>query len=304
MEDKPDEAIAIIQRIVAADPDITDAYFSMGNICFQNQRFAEAAGYFRQVLERKPDDTFAAINAALSYEGQGKLDEAEAFLLEYIAQGFEESQIYFMLGNLNFIRKRYDKADGFLERSLALNAESSTSHNLLAAIAIVRGDLDVAERHLDEAEKLNAGLANIAYNRAQIAEQRGELGQAESEYLRELERNPKHFKAMYNLARVYRMTGRETNELEYLNKCLAEDPDFPLTYFYLARLNLRQGHRYEEAIVWVNKGIELKPDPAELPLGYFLLADLYNRLGDQARSDEYARKGQAAAEAAKAPSGD
>ncbi len=37
----------------------------------------------------------------------------------------------------------------------------------------------------------------------------------------------------------------------------------------------------------------------DLPLGYFLLADLYNRLGDSARSLEYARKGQAAAEAAK-----
>ena len=29
----------------------------------------------------------------------------------------------------------------------------------------------------------------------------------------------------------------------------------------------------------VNKGIDLKPERSELPLGYFLLADLYNRLG-------------------------
>jgi hypothetical protein len=41
-----------------------------------------------------------------------------------------------------------------------------------------------------------------------------------------------------------------------------------------------------------NRGIELRPDPKDLPLGYFLLADLYSRLGDSARSAEYARKGQ------------
>jgi hypothetical protein len=56
----------------------------------------------------------------------------------------------------------------------------------------------------------------------------------------------------------------------------------------------------QEAIELVKKGIALRPSPAELPLGYFLLADLYNRVGDSALSAENARKGQAAAEAAKA----
>jgi tetratricopeptide (TPR) repeat protein len=103
--------------------------------------------------------------------------------------------------------------------------------------------------------------------------------------------------AMYNLARVYRLAGNEGQESVYLSKCLETEPSFPLTYFYLARLNLRRGERYEEAIAWVKKGIDLKPEAAELPLGYFLLADLYNRLGDNARSEEYALKGQAAAAA-------
>jgi len=43
----------------------------------------------------------------------------------------------------------------------------------------------------------------------------------------------------------------------------------------------------------VKKGLELKPDKENLPLGYFLLADLYNRLGDYNRSEECARQGQA-----------
>ena len=70
------------------------------------------------------------------------------------------------------------------------------------------------------------------------------------------------------------------------------NPDFPLSYFYLARLHLNRGQDFEEAVRLVKQGIELKPDTEDLPLGYFLLADLYNRLGDDARSADYARKGQ------------
>jgi hypothetical protein len=40
----------------------------------------------------------------------------------------------------------------------------------------------------------------------------------------------------------------------------------------------------------------LKPTKKDLPLGYFLLADLYNRLGQQAKSAEYARQGRALVE--------
>jgi len=295
MSGKPDEAITIIKQIITADPDIVDAYFSIGNIYFQNQRFKEALGYFQQVLGRKPDDSFAAINVILSYEAIGEFDEAERFALDYMAKGFEESQIYFMLGNMNFLRKKYDKSAAYLEKTLSLSAGSAASHNLLAAIAIVRGDLEHAEEHLGQAQRLNPELANIAYNKAQIAETRGDLKEAEAEYLRELEKSPKHFKALYNLARVYRMTGNEGREYENLMKCLEADPGFALTYFYLARIYLRRGERYQEAIDLVKKGIDLKPEKTELPLGYFLLADLYNRVGDIVQSEEYARKGQAAA---------
>ena len=99
-----------IRGIIASDPDITDAYFTLGNIYFQQQKFREAIDYFQQVLGRKPDDSFAAINITLAYEGMGEYDDAETFLLAYMAKGVVDSQFYFMLGNMNFIQKKYDKA--------------------------------------------------------------------------------------------------------------------------------------------------------------------------------------------------
>ena len=295
---KSDEAIGIIRGIIATDPDITDAYFSIGNILFQEHRFPEAIDSFEEVLGRKPDDSFAAINIALAYEGMGKFEEAEKFLLAYIEKGFKDPQFYFMLGNMNYVQKKYDQAIDYFERCLDSNAESAGSHSLLGAIYIIKDDLARAEEHLRKAAEVGPRLANLHFFKAELAEKQGRPAEAEAEYRQELEISPRHFKSLYNLARLYRQSGDTAKELDSLNKCLETNPRFPLTYFYLARIYLRRGERYGEAIDLVKKGLELKPDKAELPLGYFLLADLYNRLGDNALSEENARKGQAAQAAA------
>ncbi len=301
LDGRVDEAVKIIQGIIATDPDVTDAYFAIGNIYFQAQRYKDAIQYFEQVLGRKPDDSFAAINVTLSFEAMGRFDEAEAFLLGYIKKGFEDSQFYFMLGNLNYSRQRYDKAIPYFEKCLALKAESAGSNNLLAAIYIIKDDLPRAESYLAKAEEINPSLNNLHYNRAQIAEKRGDNRTAEEEYLKELEVTSKHFKALYNLSRLYRADGDEAKEYAALKQCLDIDASFPLTYFYLGRIYLNRRENLEEAVGLVKKGIELKPAAADLPLGYFLLADLYNRLGDDALSREYAGKGESAAAAVKTP---
>ena len=90
--------------------------------------------------------------------------------------------------------------------------------------------------------------------------------------------------------------GREEDELRYLEKTIEINPYFPLSYFYKARILLNRGEKFEEAVSLVKKGIDLKPDQKDLPLGYFLLADLDNRLGNQALSQEYAKKGRARVE--------
>ena len=294
---RPDEALGIIDGIVATDPEIPDAYFTRGNILFKQRRFEDAIASFRKSLELKPDDDFAVINIANAYLGQGKFNEAERFVLDFLEQGFGDAQLYFVLGNMNFIRRDYDRAAPYFEQCLARNPRSAASHNALAAISINRGDMAQADAHIRAALGLDPTLTNAQYNLAQILEAQGRGREAEEAYLREIGRMPGHFKALFNLSRLYRALGEEDRELEYLRKAAAADPDFPLTYFYIARILLGRGRDLAEAVTLVRKGLDLKPGKDDLPLGYFLLADLYNRLGDAAKSAEYAAKGRAAAAA-------
>lgn len=292
MSGKAEEAVEIIKAIIAEDPDINDAYFALGNVYFKQRNFEAAIAAFAQALERKPDDSFCVINIANSYQMMGKSAEAEKFVIDYLKKGFSDSQLYFLLGTLCFNQQKYDDAIQYYSECLSRNADSAASHNALAAIYILKEDLIKAQEHLDQAMAINPELTNLHYNLAQLLEKRGEIRKAIEAYLEELDHTPKHFKASFNLSRLYRTTGDAESEEKYLKRTVEVAPEFPLAYFYLARIYLNRGENYDEAIRLVKKGIELKPEPKELPFGYFLLADLYNRLGESSLSTEFARKGQ------------
>ncbi len=299
LEGKAEEGIRMIQGIIADDPTVGDAYFALGNLYFKQRKFTPAIEAFKKALELKPDDSFAVINIAGAYASLGRVDDAERFVLDYLKTGFQDSQLFYLLGNMNYLRKSYDKAIGYLDQCLALNPQSASAHNGLAAIYILRDDLPEAEEHLKAALAINPKLQSLRYNMAQWLEKKGRLAEAADFYLQEVQDSPKSFKALFNLSRVYRALGREEDERQTLQRTIEVEPGFPLAYFYLARIDLNRGEHYQEAIELVRKGIELKPETSELPLGYFLLADLYNRVGDTARAAACAAKGQELARASK-----
>ena len=292
MQGEADKGIALIEGIIRQDPDIIDAYFALGNIYYRERKFQEAIKQYQIALALKPDDSFTVINIANSYVGLKQPDVAERFVLDYLKKGLQDSQLYFLLGNINYRRDKLDQAIPYFRKCLSLNSESASAYNALAAIFYRKDDLAEAERHGREAIRLSPKLSSVHYNLAQILEKKGQNAEAEDQYKAELAITPSNFKACFNLARLYRLEDRVDDERTYLEKGITLAPEFALNYFYLARIYLNRGENYQEAVNLVLKGIEAKPEPNDLALGYFLLADLYNRLGNAAKSEEYARKGR------------
>jgi tetratricopeptide (TPR) repeat protein len=289
LEEKYDEAVALINQITEEDPDVIDAYFTLGNLYFKKHEFDDALENFLKVLDKR-QDSFTAINIANSYMGKGDLDEADRFLTNIVDSVPPDSQLYYVFGNLKNLREEYDEAIKYYEECIKLNPSSASGYSGLAGTYIALKRLDEAEIYLAKAQEFNPTLRNLHYHWALLHEEKGDLIKAADAYKQELVNIPHNFKACFNLSRVYRKMGDVFEEENYLNKTIEITPNFPMSYFYLARIYMNRGERYDEAVSLVEKGIELKPVDKDLPLGYFLLADLYSRLGQSAKSEEYALK--------------
>lgn len=292
LEGDVEEALRMVNEIINEYPEVIDAYFTMGNLYFKEHRFKEALESFFKVLDKKPGDAFTVINIANSYVALGNFNEAEKFLSSVIDSLPPDSQIYFILGNIKNIKEEYSEAIRYYQECIKLNPASASAYSELGGIYVIQENFSEAEKFLENARELNSSLRNLHYYLAQIYEERGDLIQAADEYREELENNPSNFRACFNLSRIYRLRGDNQNEEVYLLKTIELNPDYPYSYFYLARIYLNQGEKYAEAISLVKRGIEAKPLEKYLPVGYFLLADLYYRLGQESKSREYTRKGR------------
>lgn len=299
LQEKYQEAAAMVEEIIREDPKIVDAYFTLGNLYFKWRKFDKALESFFQALDLKPNDSFVVINIANSYIQMNQLEKAKDFILDSIDNLEPDSQIMLILGNIHNALKEGDQALEYYRKCIDLNPSSASAFNAMAGIFIARDQIGEAGRYLERARELNPQLPSLFYHFAQYYEARGELDRAGQAYQQELENVPHNFRAVFNLSRLHRLQGRPDKELKYLEQTIEINPRFPLSYFYKARIYLNRGENYEEAVEWVKKGIELEPEKNDLPLGYFLLADLYNRLGEPTKSNEYARLGQEAQQAVK-----
>ena len=299
LQEEYEQAVEMIKSIIAQDPDIVDAYSSLGNLYTKWGKNEEALESYFQVLDKKPDDTFTVINIANAYIRLNELEKGKKFVLNKLEILTPDSQVYFVQGNIFNFLKDYENAVFYYKKCLKLNPQSVSACNALGGIYVIQEKLEEAEELLQIAMGINPRLRNVNYNYAQLMEAKGNMEEAIKAYKQELEYIPHNFRAAFNISRLYRISERGAEEKVYLEKTIEINPDFPLSYFYLARIFLNHGEKYNEAVSLIEKGIELKPKKEDLPLGYFLLADLYNRLGDYAKSTEYVRKGEAASEAAK-----
>ena len=161
----------------------------------------------------------------------------------------------------------------------------AAARNALGIVAIREGDFARGEKEIEAALAAKPDVRLAHYNLALLAEQRHDLTTAIKEYRAEIDLHPDSYKAWFNLGKVYESVGDRVRQEEAFRKAIDANPDFAEGYLYLAKLYLESGQKLDEAVELAKKGNTLHPRPDIAPLGHYLLADLYNRLGRPADSD-------------------
>ena len=287
-----DQAIKILETVIAENPQIVDGILQLGNAYSENKQYKKALECFYRVLEQKPDYQAAMINVVNSLIRLGQLDKAHEEIQRFFKTFPRDHTLFNELGTVYFMQKDYDKALDALNKSLEIEKVNPNSLSRLGEIYVIKKDYQTAETFLNKAKAINPTLQKLYFNLAQVEEARGNIDQAIEYYKIELENSPEAFKSAYNAAEDMRKAGRYDEAVEYYRKSIESNPQFNIPYFMIANYYLSRHTDLDEAIRLCEKGIEIKPINKYTAFGYYILSDIYSYKGEQDKSHTYFSKGE------------
>lgn len=278
VEGRIDAAIAKVHQALAADPEIVEAHTILGNLYRKAKRQDDAIGAYRQALALDPENQSAALDLAIAYKDGGRLDDAEAGFQRVLQLDPRSTRARWQLADIWMQRGDFARARTALDEALREKVDRPTFLTKLGECDIELKRYDEAERELREALAGKSDESMAHYDLALVAEARHDPARAIAEYQSELTHNPSAYRAHFNLAKLLAESGQRGEALRHLEQAVAVNPEFGTGYLYLAKARLDAGD-LDGAEAAARKGLTASPDPDIAPLGHYVLADIYSRLG-------------------------
>lgn len=299
--EKPAEAIPLFEEILSQDPEISDAWFALGNIYFRQREWEKAADSYQKTLRLRPDHDWAMIGLADTFVARGRPEDAVTGYRKYLGQDPDNTQVLYRLAQVLLDGGRDEEADEAFKRVLTAEPQTARAEVGRAVVLYRKKDLAGANAALDRALRIDTKAKFAHYNRALLFEAQDRPGEAESSYREELKNHPEEYKALFNLGLLQGRLDRPRDAAASLRAAVEANPDFAPGHFFLAQALLASGD-LDTAASEARRGLELDADTRIAALGHYVLADIHNRRGESAEAAREAALGRAL-QARKAPAG-
>jgi len=290
-EDRIDEAMAKIEKVLAEDPDILEAYYIRGNLHTKKKELEKALDAYKEALSRDPEYKSALFGLASTYQEMGRPEDAETGFRRILELDPRDNRAYYSLAKIQVDRNDFQGALDLLKKAVDIGSERAPLHNLMAECYIGLKQLEEAKKEIATALEMNSELPTAHFNLALVHEEEDDVPAAISAYEKELEISPKDFRSHFNVAKLYGKAGNALKTKEHFEKAIETNDKFAIGHLYLAKFYLDEGD-LEKAQELALKGIELGPEPTMAPLGHFILADVYNRQGRFGDAERELRRAQ------------
>jgi len=227
---RPDEALAELQRALAAAPTRQILYQEAAMFLVRHQRPQEAVQLMEQATRTLPDDRRILLLQAAMLTFARRVADAERVFKQIENRWPEWAPAYVTYGILLEGQKRSDEAKNQLETAIALGASSAQVYFYLAkSITSATPDhMDDAAKAIRKALALSPADPYIQALAGRIAYEKHDYDGA-VEHLREAVRlQPNYLQAHYTLAQAYRALGRTQDaarESEQLQSLRQADPN-------------------------------------------------------------------------------
>jgi len=288
-----DDALARLDEVIREDPGIMEARQVRANIYLQLDRPEDAVAECQEALKIDPEYNAAIFTLAQAYKRLKRYDEAIAGFNRALQLDPRDPKPYVNLGEIYLGTKDLDQAIASFEQAISIDPEhGSLAHNSLGAAFLEKKMLGRAEQEILKALEMRPRIPDAHYNLGLLYEEKGDIERAIEEYKKEIEIHPAAHPAHFNLAILYGKTGRLREGIQELQRAIDADESFARAYLFLAKAHLDLNENFAEAIRLAKKGLELEPEAESAPLGHYVLADIYDRLGRRAEYSAELEKGR------------
>jgi len=290
---KLNQALEKMNEVITEDPQIMEARQVRAQIFLRMNKIEKAIEDCKEALKIDPDYEAAIFSLAHAYKRQKKYEDAIAGYERLIQIDSRDHKPYVNLGEIYLEIDDPDKAIHFLQKSIEIEPErSAIAHNLLGEAFIKVKLFDQAELEFGKALEIRPKITDAHYNLAIIYEEKKDYNRAIEEYQKEIELHPAAYPAHFNLGKLYGQLGDLNKQVEHYKEAIKYKKDFANGYLFLASAYLDLNKNFEEAIILAKKGLELAPESEYAPLAHYILADIYNRLGQIEKYHDELRKGK------------
>ncbi len=245
------EAAQLLEQVCRLDRRDAEAWYLLGAIHQQLERFDDAAACYRHTLSLWPDHADVHYHLANIVAALGQPTEAAEHYRRAVALDSGHIEAHCNLGGLYERELRWDEALACYQLALRLAPERAELHYNAGGVLRRLGRLEAAEQHYRNAIRLHPAFAEAHNNLANLLQQRAETDEAVACYRRATELNPEYTEAFYNLAMALRDTGQVDQAVACYRRATALNPDHADAHFGLSALlllteNFHEGwHEYE-----------------------------------------------------------
>lgn len=279
-DDQYAESAALLEGVLRDDPDNPQARLLLSANYIELKRPDEAKTLLNSLLQEDPENIRALVTLAGILQDEGKSDEVIRICRSALDVDQRNTRALELMGRAYMDMHNFQEAMPWLQKAVDVQPKLTQNRLNLAACLVGLKRYDEATRTLTGllAEHPKFPLAH--YHLGLLYEEQGKIQEALVEYGKEIDINSSSFMARFNMGRLQLRQGDQAAYMEQMRQVIRLAPKNPAGYLFLARGMLKENADPDEILALTEQGLSLARTAEYKAMGYFMLADVYNRKHD------------------------
>lgn len=258
----PQQGLEVLRRYLSEYPKAREIRLQYARALLEQKQYRPARDEFQRLANENPDNPDMEFAIALISLQMNDLQGAETQLKKTLGKGKKEQDtVQFYLGQLSEAKKDDDEAAIAYYREVKGGEYQFAAQLRIAYLLSKRGKLDEARQYLHQVQAAsNQQRVQLLLVEAQLLREASQLPEAYQVLQQGLAKLPNHPDLLYEAAMLGDKLGKHAVAEQLLRKLIQIKPDHAHAYNALGYSLLERNERIAEAVLLVEKALQLAPD--------------------------------------------